>query len=123
MADIFIDFGVTVNKDVNDSIFMDNNGDAIISYLKKQQQEERILSYSYSQYSALVYNSAYNYCLFLFFMSLNTLVDESIIESTNRCKKEYKFNKVQTNLAHIGIDLHAIYDSIVLNYTPVEYGN
>ncbi len=122
MVDIFIDFALTVNKDENDSIFMSNNGDTIVSHLKTQEKEEKLYSYSYKQYNSLMYHTAYRYCLFLFFLSLSTLSNETLSESTKRVKLKYSFNTIQTNLAHLSIDLDTIYDVIVSNYTPVEYG-
>jgi len=121
MSNILIDFNITVNKLVNDNIFMESNGDVIISTLKRQVREESIHSYSYSQYQVLIHSVAYNYCLFLFFLVLNALKDETILESERRCKDLYHFDDIQTNLAHIGINLDSIYNSIVLNYIPVEY--
>ncbi len=121
MSDIFINFGVTVNKLENDSVFISNNGDAIISCFKQQENEEKIKSYSYKQYKSLIYQTAYNYCLFLFTLSLTALTNETMADSEKRCKRLYRFDDIQTNLAHIGIDLDSIYEAIVLNYIPVEY--
>lgn len=121
MDSYFINYATTIDKDENDSIFMDFYGDTIISLFKKQAREEEVNSYSYSQYRVLLYNVAYQYCLFLFFLSLDTLENETLDEAQRRCKLIYNYYAVQTNLAHVNIDIDSIYDSIVINYEPVEY--
>ncbi len=123
MASYFINFDTIVNRTKNDTSFILLHIDRIIEIHKEQRDEEMGSFQSYKQYDALLHHVAYTYCLHLFFITLEKLEEESIEESEERHKKEYRFDEIQTNLAHKDIDLDRIYEQIKINYIPVEYEN
>lgn len=116
-----ISYNNTVDHKSNIKAFIALYGNKIFELHKQQDIEERINSYSKIQYEVSVYKMAYNYCLNLFFLSLETLKGETKDEATERVKEEYNFHSIQSNMAHKGIDLDAIYDIIVIHHTPVSY--
>lgn len=121
MANYFISYDSTVNTKNNDKVFLDMYSDDLMKLHKLQGQEERINAHSVKQYDILLYQLALSYSIRLFFIILSAVKDNTISEVEAIYKDKYKFNEIQINLAHKGIDLDKIYDQIVINYTPVAY--
>lgn len=121
MANYYIDYYATISKDKNDSLFMDNYKEIILSIHKEQEFEEETKTYSYKQYEALKYHIAYEYCLNLFFLTLERLANETIEQSELRRKQEYSYKLVQEIMAHRGIDIHRIFENIKIIYAPIDF--
>lgn len=121
MANHYISYYNTIGKDSNDSVFIDNYKYILLELHKKQSFEESNNTYSYVQYDILKYHLAYEYCLNLFFLTLEKLSNETILESEARRKTEYNFKLVQEIMAHRGIDIHSIFDNIKIIYAPIDF--
>lgn len=121
MATYFINYNNTVDVYKNNKDFMQVYGDIILDLHKRQDEEEKVIGYSYIQYDVLDYYVALAYCINLFFLVLERVKDETIKESEKRLKKLHKFDIIQTNMAHKGVDLDDIYERIAITYTPIEY--
>lgn len=121
MANFYINYHNTVGRDKNDSIFMDNYKQIILDLHRKKTFEEKVNGYSYTHYDILKYYLALEYCMNLFFLTLEKLTSETIIESEEKRKKEYRFELIQEIMAHRGIDIHDIYDTIKIIYSPIDF--
>jgi hypothetical protein len=113
---IFINYNNTYNRRDNLGTYISLFGDTIFNLHKEQDIEERVNGYSRKQYEALVYRMVYDYCINLRFVVLETISNETIEESEARQKELYRFNEIQTNMAHRGIDIDALYNSIIIPY-------
>ncbi|KAF5080372.1 hypothetical protein DSECCO2_120140 [anaerobic digester metagenome] len=116
----FIGYTNTLDIAKNSAIFIDLYGDAIFELHRKQYDEEVKNGYSYKQYYVQQYHAAFEYCVNLFFLTLERLDNQTLEESEKAVKLAYSFAAIQENLAHEGIDLDSIFDAIRINYIPVS---
>lgn len=118
---VFINYNNTVDKISNYKIFLSLYEDKMFELHSIQNDEEYTVGLSNKQFEIVGYNMAYEYCLNLYFLSLETLADETYIEAEIRIKEKYNFRNIQTQMAHIGINLDKIYDAIKINHEPLTH--
>lgn len=116
----FINYNNTLDTTFNIDVFMEHNMSNVIKLHEDQFQEEAINHYSTKQYHVLFYHAALEYSINLWFLILEQTEDESIEDSEKEIKLKYSYDKVQYNLAHMGIDLNTIFDNIKISYTPIS---
>ena len=121
MPNYFINYKNTLDVNGNNIIFMEGHGDNIFNLHKQQDEDEKVNGHSYKQYDVLLHYMALEYCLNLLFLVLEKTEIQTILESEKELKDKYKFDYIQTQLAHKSIDLDRIYNDVFINYTPIEY--
>lgn len=118
---VFINYNNTVESTKNNNILFSLYGDNIFKLVEKHSDVEKVISRSVYQYDINHYTTALDYCVNLYFLSLETLEDETYKQAEIRVKEKYKFRDIQTIMAHKGIDLDKIYTAIRINHTPLNY--